>query len=81
MIRCREVTGVFFHLGKALFAAFTAALNSSLVVKGILDTTSCVAYYLKKQHLFFFFLGNEKLAITKKRFREKIEIYWIDNID
>lgn len=35
--------GVFLHFGNALFAASTAALNSSPVVNGTLDTTSCVA--------------------------------------
>ena len=43
MTRCRVVTGVFRHPGKAVLAASTAALNSSAVVSGIRDTTSCVA--------------------------------------
>lgn len=44
MILWRAVTGVFLHWGKAFFADSTAALNSSLVVSGTWDTTSCVAY-------------------------------------
>lgn len=43
MTRCRVVTGVFRQPGKAVLAASTAALNSSAVVSGIRDTTSCVA--------------------------------------
>lgn len=34
MIRWRVITGVFRHDRKARFAAKTAALNSSCVVKG-----------------------------------------------
>lgn len=34
MTRWRVVTGVLRHIGKACFAADTAALNSSSVVKG-----------------------------------------------
>lgn len=48
IIRCRVVKGTFLHCGNALFAAPTAALNSSLVVKGTLETTSCVAYHAHK---------------------------------
>lgn len=44
MTRCRVVTGVLRHDGKACLAADTAALNSSLVVKGTCETTCCVAY-------------------------------------
>lgn len=51
MIRCLAVTGVFLHFGKALFAAFTAALNSSLVVRGTLETTSCVAYHYEQKSI------------------------------
>ena len=43
MTRWRVVTGVPRHPGKAVLAASTAALNSSAVVSGIRDTTSCVA--------------------------------------
>ena len=43
MTRWRVVTGVPRHPGKAVRAASTAALNSSAVVSGIRDTTSCVA--------------------------------------
>jgi hypothetical protein len=35
---------VLRHDGNAFFAADTAALNSSSVVNGTCDTTSCVAY-------------------------------------
>lgn len=49
MTRCLAVTGVFLHFGKALFAASTAALNSSLVVSGTLETTSCVAYHREQK--------------------------------
>ena len=42
--RCREVIGVLRHDGNAFFAEATAALNSSSVVKGSCETTSCVAY-------------------------------------
>lgn len=48
MIRWRVVIGVLRHEGKACFAAATAALNSSFVVKGSCETTSCVAYLQKK---------------------------------
>lgn len=44
IIRWRVVTGVFLHDGKACFAADTAALNSSFVVNGTWETTSCVAW-------------------------------------
>ena len=37
--------GVLRHDGNACFAADTAALNSSFVVKGTCETTSCVAYH------------------------------------
>lgn len=42
--RWRVVTGVLRQDGKAFLAADTADLNSSSVVKGSFDTTSCVAY-------------------------------------
>lgn len=42
--RWRVVTGVLRHDGNAFFAADTAALNSSTVVNGTCETTSCVAY-------------------------------------
>jgi len=49
--RWRFVIGVLRHDGNAFFAAATAALNSSFVVKGTCETTSCVAYYIKQyQH-------------------------------
>jgi hypothetical protein len=35
---------VFLHERKAFFAEDTAALNSSFVVSGTCETTSCVAY-------------------------------------
>ena len=44
MTRWRVVIGVFRHDGNAFFAADTAALNSSFVVKGNCETTSWVAY-------------------------------------
>lgn len=44
-MRWRVVTGVFRHIGKALLAAKTAALNSSLVDKGTCEATCCVAYF------------------------------------
>lgn len=49
MMRCRVVIGVFRQDGKASFAADTADLNSSFVVSGTCETTSCVAYahYIK----------------------------------
>lgn len=42
--RWRVVTGVLRHDGNAFLAADTAALNSSSVVNGTCETTSCVAY-------------------------------------
>lgn len=45
MMRWRFVAGVFRHDEKALFAANTAALTSSLVDKGTWDTINCVAYH------------------------------------
>ena len=44
IIRCRVVIGVLRHEGKVSLAAATADLNSSLVVNGIWETTSWVAY-------------------------------------
>lgn len=45
IMRWRVVTGVLRHEGNACFAAETAAMNSSYVVKGTCETTSCVAYH------------------------------------
>lgn len=54
------MTGVLRHEGNAFFAAATAALNSSFVVKGTCETTSCVAYYIKQyQHYKHAFLKME----------------------
>lgn len=47
MTRCRVVIGVFRQDGNASFAADTADLNSSFVVRGTCETTSCVAYNKK----------------------------------
>ena len=44
MTRCRDITLVSLHAGKALLAASTAALISDCVAQGTRETTSCVAY-------------------------------------
>ena len=44
----RAVIGVLRHEGNVFFAADTAALNSSSVVKGTWETTSCVAYIINQ---------------------------------
>lgn len=72
MMRWRVVTDVFLHDEKARFAANTAALNSSLVVKGTWQTTSCVAYHdlidklgKEKRNCFQWLLTSQYIKIVK----------------
>jgi len=76
------VIGVLRHDGNAFFAAATAALNSSFVVKGTCETTSCVAYHIKQyqyqKHTFLKTANNKlnyKLNIKKKNTYRVYNIY------
>lgn len=79
MMRWRVAIGVFRHTGKARFAANTAALNSSFVVKGTWETTSCVACHEGKQNILYSLKQQHNTG--KRDFKSIYYTYRIQNIN